>query len=466
MKNIILQREISILLGCFVLSRVAVAGSGVRFQYEALFTYWQYLDVESLRYHALQSIWYMHGQPPLFNLFVAAVLKWSGGYERIVFPVVWMVCSFCNAVLLLRIVKTRVSVWWLPLAAALWYVLSPATILFENELFYTSITSLLLLLGTWFLDRFVQRGRMFFLLAFLGWVSMLCLTRTTFHLLWLAGIAGILAACCYHNPLFKKILVAGMVALLLVGSWYVKNSWLYGSFSVSSWAGINFSRIVFHDVAVRDSTSIAAIHPFLPISYYKRYIPAGYSRQFAGWDDRVLLREMKSDSAINMNHAGYIQVSRRYGKASLDYMAQHPAGYLKNAAASFIIFFTPASSYFQVEKNGNRLSVYDAVYSFNLSHFFIAERDKKIALALSALPKLLVYLLVIFPLAGRVITRKKISLVEACIAWTILYILVTSTLFEYGENMRFRYEIEPLFLILACDRLSKRIHRAVYAVRA
>lgn len=438
-----------------------MAWGGVRFQYEALFTYWQYLDVDSLRYHALQGIWYMHGQPPLFNLLVAAVLKWSGGYEQAVFRIMWMAVSFCNALLLFRILKTRVSIWWLPLAAALWYVLSPATILFENELFYTSFTALLLLLGIFFLDGFVRNRRSSFLLAFFGAACLLCLTRATFHLLWLGGIGCILCMGYYRKPVFKKVGVAGMASVLLVSGWYIKNAILFGSFSVSSWAGINFSRIVFNDAAVRDSTSIAAIHPFLPISYYKQYISAGYTQQFAGWDDRVLLREMKSDTAINMNHAGYIQVSRRYRKDCLDYIAKHPAGYLKNAVASFVIFFTPASSYFQVEGNCNRLSVYDAVYSFNLSHLFTAEHDKKIALAFSALPKLLIYLLVLFPLARRVIARKRISLTEATIAWTVLYVLITSTLLEYGENMRFRYEIEPLFLILACEVLGKRMHKAV-----
>lgn len=441
---------------CFVVSRWLVAQSGITFQYGALFTYWQYLDVDSLRHNALSSVWYMHGQPPLFNLLVAAVLKSSGGYDRTVFRVLGMLISFGNAVLLLRILKSRIGPGWLPLAAALWYVLSPATILFENELFYTSFTSLLLLLGFLFLNRFANSGRSASLTGFFGLLVILCLTRATFHLVWLTGTGIILVMAYYKKPLFKKVLVAGFVSVLLVSGWYVKNAVLFGSFSASSWTGINLSRIVFHEVPVSDSSSIAAIHPFLPISYYKRYISAGYRTQYAGKNDPVLLREMKNDSAINMNHAGYIQVSRRYMEACLQYIAQHPAGYIKNVATSFIIFFTPASSYFQVRENCSRLPVYDVLYSFNLSHFFSTEEGRKAALAFSALPKFLAYLLIFSGLFKSGIRQKKISVTEAFIVWSVFYLLFTTTLFEYGENMRFRYETEPLFLILACGLLNKR----------
>ncbi|MBE7169808.1 MAG: hypothetical protein INR73_04420 [Williamsia sp.] len=456
MRKIILQHEIAVLLGCFVLSRLLVAGSGVLFQYEPLFTYWQYLDINCLRHEALKSVWYMHGQPPLFNLVVAAVLKGSGPYDRPVFQLIWMGISLCNALLILRLLKSRLGGGWLPLAAALWYALGPATILFENELFYTSFASLLLLLALFYLNRFEQRGHVTQLPGFFFFLVLLCLTRATFHLLWLIGVCGALGVVYNRKRLFKWVVGLGLASLLLAGSWYLKNAILFGTFSVSSWTGINFSRIVFHDVSIRDSSSIAAIHPFYPVSYYKRYISPDFQQQYEGKDDPVLLHEMKNDSAINMNHVGYVQVSRAYMKAGFGYISHHPAGYLKNTATSFVIFFTPASSYFQVAENCRKLSWYDALYSFNLSHFFSTKPQQKAALVVSALPKLLVYCLVFWLLVKRSISQRRIGTTEAFIAWTILYILVTSTLFEYGENMRFRYEVEPLFLILGAGLIGRR----------
>lgn len=457
MRKIILRNEIGILLTCFVVSRVLAAWLGITFQYGALFTYWQYLDVESLQHRALKSVWYMHSQPPVFNLLAALVLQSSGMYAKQVFQGLWLAISFCNAWLLLRMIKSMVVNSYLPLLIAIFYLLSPATILYENELFYTSFTSLLLLLSVFFLQQFVQRKERFSLPAFFVCMSMLCLTRSIYHLCWLVFVCMILLINNYKKPDFKKVVFGSVLSTLLVSGWYVKNYVLFGIFSVSSWTGINLSRIVFHDIPIHDSANIAAIHPFFPVSHYKRYISAGYREKYAGADDFVLLREMKNDSAINMNHAGYIQVSEKYMEASLRFIRQHPVAYIRHMVTSSVIFFSPASSYFQIEANNSKISLYDMIYSFNMSHVFVTKEDKKLALAVSAIPKCILYFSVIIFTLKRAFIRKYLPITSAYIICTILFVFIITTMFEYGENMRFRYELEPLFLIITAELLAVRL---------
>ena len=465
MKKIILRHEQLVLFGCFVVSRLLASRSGVYFGYEALATYWQYLDITSLQHHLLKNIWYMHSQPPLFNLLAGMVLQASGEHARSAFQVLWLGMSFFNASLLLRVIR-RVGVQgMLPLLVAAFYLLSPATILFENELFYTTFTSLLLLLSVLLLQRYSENRSVPHLAAFLVPVALLCLTRSLYHLAWLAAVCALVLYSCYKRPGFGRALVTGITAILVAGSWYLKNYLLFGVLSVSSWTGINFSRVVFHDVPVTDSASIAAIHPFLPVSYYKLYISSNYQQQYAGMDDRILLREMKSDTSINMNNAGYLQVSEKYMQASLHFVRRHPASYIKNVCISFLIFFTPASSYFQVKENCNHIAWYDMMYSFNLSHLFGDGDKKKMALVASSVPKFLLYLLVMAYTVMRERKSGKFSLVSAFILFTILFVLVTGTLMEYGENMRFRYEVEPLFLVL-CAGVSSTIFNKQAANRS
>jgi len=127
---------------------------------------------------------------------------------------------------------------------------------------------------------------------------------------------------------------------------------------------------------------------------------------------------------------------------------------LKNVLQSTIIFFTPATRYPLAEEKAGKIKYYDAVYSFNLSHFAEGKQQRRIALTLSAIPKLLFYLTVFFFLAKFVIRNKKISLLNLFITITIVFVFSVSSLFEHYENMRFRYEIEPLFLILLAQVMA------------
>ncbi len=459
MRNRILRHQFTVLSLVFAVSRLLVYRSGIRFNVTPIYTYWQYLDVVSLQHQLLKSVWYLHSQPPVFNLLAGAVLKLSGEEAPVVFHVLWPGITFLNAVLLLKITRKFSLPVWLPLLIATWYLVSPATILFENELFYTSFSSLLLLLCVFFLQRLETGKRGYAAAGFFLVASLLCLTRSLYHLVWLAAVSGVLLFNYYRRPGFRRVVLFAAGALLLTGSWYLKNLVVFGTFTASSWTGINLSRIVFHDKPVLDSGRIEAIHPFYPVSYYKRYLRKNDSLRFAGKDDRVLLREKKSDSAINMNHVSYIRISEGYGTAARRYIRQHPMAYLKNVGISAIIFFTPASSYFQVEANDRKMAWYDVVMSWNFSHFLETRQGKKKMLALCALPEALFYL---FVFAGlyKASRRKPIPLSLVFITGSILFVFITSSLLEYGENMRFRYELEPLFLILA-GWVSNNLRRPV-----
>ena len=59
----------------FGLSRVIFFFCGVRYNANLLFQGWQFLDVELLKHRLLESLYYQHSQPPLFNLFLGLVLK-------------------------------------------------------------------------------------------------------------------------------------------------------------------------------------------------------------------------------------------------------------------------------------------------------------------------------------------------------------------------------------------------------
>lgn len=453
MENRSSRRNIFILLVCFILSRVIIKSLGISFVYKTIFEYWQYLDVESLEHNLLQSLWYQHSQPPVFNLLLGVVLKCSHSNAPLIFEILFLLISISNAYLLLNILEKIACGKYLPLVIALIYILSPATILFENELFYTSFTSFLLLSLITFLINFIHTPTTARGIGIFSALTLLGLTRSTYHLILLIFICGFLIFRFYRRKGSKLILLGSLISLGIVGGWYLKNYFVFDNFSSSSWLGINLSRIVFHDIRIGDSSTIASVHPGLPLSYYKKYIDDEYKIKYAGLNDRILLNEIKNESFINMNHAGFLEVSQKYLEASERYIFEKPYTYLGHAFTSLVIFFSPASSYFKVEENNSRMRYYDLVYSFNLSHFFKEKKKKRVALAISAIPLFLIYISVFGTVLRKALRNRFISTINFTIITIILFILLISTFFEYGENMRFRYELQPLFLILASQAM-------------
>jgi len=439
----------------FLISRTIIFLFGVHLDYSALYKNWQYLDVTTLRTNIWTGVWFDHTQPPVFNLLLSAVLYGAGSWAPLAFSLIFKLISLVNALLLFSILRQTLSHPRLPLLFTLLYLLSPASIIFENELFYTSFISTLLLISCYFLLDLSKGIRTGNAIGFLLPLVLVALTRSMYHI----GLLFILCTVviCYHwNARGARLLVTlSALSLVLVGSWYVKNYMLFRTFSTSSWMGMNLARNVFHDAVLTDSSRIETIEPFSNISVYDHFRSPQEEQQYKGLDDRDLLQEFKNDSFWNEKHVGYLRVSQAYMKASKQAIRTHPAAYLKNVLQSAIIFFAPATRYPPSEYQAAKIKYYDLVYSFNLSHFARGKQQRRLALTLSALPKLLFYCFVFFNIAQLTLREKKIPCLTLFTTILIGYIFCVGSLFEHYENMRFRYEIEPLFLILAAGVLQR-----------
>jgi len=448
--------DVWLILIVFLISRLLVSFLGIQMDYGALFRNWQYLDIGTLHGDLLKGVWYDHTQPPVFNLLLGIMLQLFGTHARLAFVLLLKAITLINTFLLLGILRKVTSHPRLPLLLTLLYLLSPATIIFENELFYTSFITMLLLIATRYLLQLegpISRRQVLGLFIPL---ILVCLTRSMYHFIWLLALS-VLILVWYRRRQHTRILFTGaFVALLLVSGWYVKNYFIFHQLSASTWMGMNMARNVFHDATVTDTGNIASIEPFSRISAYRRFLPPGYGSQYAGLEDRVLLEEWKNDSFINEKRVGYIEVSRLYTEESKKAIRSHPIAYLKNVIQSAIIYFAPATRYPTTEYLSEKMSWYDVLYSFNLSHFAHGKQQRRIALTLSAIPKFFIYLFVFYWLIRETIRRKQVpgGLLTLFITCIIGYIFVVSSLFEHYENMRFRYEAEPLFMVLLAIVLS------------
>src|SRR5437868_15126712 len=90
------RRGMLFVVAAIVASRVIYYLLGVRFDMTPLGKFDQILDPVLLRTNLLQSLWYLHSQPPAFNLGLGIVLKLFPGYEGIAFHASWILMGLAG----------------------------------------------------------------------------------------------------------------------------------------------------------------------------------------------------------------------------------------------------------------------------------------------------------------------------------------------------------------------------------
>jgi hypothetical protein len=217
----------------FAASRLCGWHAGVRFDAQPLLDYWQFLDPQELRGHLLRSLFYLHSQPPLFNLFLGVGLKLFQNPA----PFFWLAFLAAGAGLHLSLYALcrLIGVPRLGAAAAAsLFALSPASILFENLLFYTYPAAALVVMAALFVGGAFE-GRDLHLWAFMGALCALTLTLSLFQLLFPVAWAGLLLAV-RGQPRRRKVLVLGPL-LLLAALPYVRTRRSLGASRAAPGAG-------------------------------------------------------------------------------------------------------------------------------------------------------------------------------------------------------------------------------------
>src|SRR5216117_828059 len=95
-----------VLVVAFITSRVFyLFYLNVRFDADPLDYFLQFADPQLLKDDLIRSIFYMHGQPPLFNLFLGLVLKLFPETYALLFHLVYLTLGLLFAISLLLVLE-------------------------------------------------------------------------------------------------------------------------------------------------------------------------------------------------------------------------------------------------------------------------------------------------------------------------------------------------------------------------
>ncbi len=456
----------------FALSRIIYFISGVRFDIEPLGDYWQFIDPALLRTNLFESLYYLHSQPPLFNLFLGVVLKLLPGYEAIAFHIIFLASGLTLSVSLYLLMTGLGSSGRLSSILTIVFIASPSCVLYENFLFYTYPVAAVLTLSALLLHRYLKSGRLRHLVVLFALLASLVLTRSAFHLAWFVILA--LPLIWFQRRHWKKIALAAGVPFLLCFLLYAKNLHAFGSFSSSSWFGMNFARLTtwrlplderYNLILQRKISTLSLVKPFRKLETYQdhSHVPLAEPTGIP-----VLDRTQKSSGAPNLNNLTYINISRQYWRDARYILTHYPGTYIGSLFESLFIYFIPTDSYPFLEDNRRKIDIIDRAYNLILCGQFRYEKeitDERTFLNMGLFTALGYIVVAIYGLLLLIqaFRRKPMGLPYALtllFIWlNLLYVTIVGNAFELGENNRFRFIVDPLFLVLLGLALKRRFRR-------
>ncbi|NOZ00663.1 MAG: hypothetical protein GXP54_02080 [Deltaproteobacteria bacterium] len=214
---------------------------GVRINIFPLFDYVQIVDPLYLQTDLLRSLLFLHIQPPGFNLFLGLVLKLFPH----LYPMAFQGIFFVLAILLLFVlfalqVRFGVSRHVAFLVTGLLGA-SPDFILYEHHLFYTFGIASLWLLSVLELHRFLRSRRLKNLVVFYLILAVLAWTRSLIHLTYCIAVS--VYVLWITRPTSKGRLAATLIMLAVVMAPYVKNWVVFGKFTQSTLFPGNIAKV-------------------------------------------------------------------------------------------------------------------------------------------------------------------------------------------------------------------------------
>ena len=129
----------------FGLSRLGAYAAGMRFDPSPLVTFWHFPDRALLRGHLFQTLFYMHDQPPLFGLVVGTVLKFFPHAFATVMHGIYIALGLIATLALYALLRQFGFSDRGSALVAVGFTLLPATMVYEQWLFYEYPTMTLLL---------------------------------------------------------------------------------------------------------------------------------------------------------------------------------------------------------------------------------------------------------------------------------------------------------------------------------
>ncbi len=416
-----------------------------------------------LQTRLMETLFYLHLQPPLYNLWIGLLLKVFPDGAKAAYLVLSHALGLAICLGLFALMKRLKVPLLVAFVLTALFTLSPGLIHYERHIWHTFICGTFLVLAAVFLHRHLTRAGTIDAAVYYFLLAAAVLTRTTFHFLWFLGAAAIPFIPAGRQ--WKKLIRAAALPFLLVLGWHVQHIWIFGYPTTSFSLGKQMLLMAIHEMPdevleeiVRKSEGKIIEKPtiFLPRPYefaerFRELPPTGIPA--LDWEYRYHTQP----EHFNANHIAYLHMGREWQSDARIIIPRAPRYFGRSVAFAARDYFRPAEDIFRDDPNNpppRWERIYDLFYGRFGSWGLITVRTQMVWIfdrrpawfMLFGFPLLFVY--GILAARRRFSRDKPFSLTVIFILWTIFWVTSVIVLMTLGESMRYRSKIDPFYVAL------------------
>lgn len=445
-----------ILISIFILSRAIYWFLGIRFDSSPLNWFIQYLDPYLLKSKLAESLFYLQSQPPLFNLFLGAILKVFSGNEDLVFSLIYFLFGLTLYLGIYNIMLMLEISFWVRFVLSTIFIISPASITYENWLFYSYPTTAFLAISVFCLFMFLEKKKPIYLHYYFWLLLTICLIRSTFHIAYFVFMIIFLIRLIKDK---KKILVASLIPLLIISALYLKNFILFQTVSMFPPVGMDIANKTIKYAPVYEIEKLVQEKKLDALVLAKTYTsldkyPSKYLENEKYKNIEALTQIKKESGYINLNNYGYIQVSKDFFKNALLFFYYKPMlfikAYFQSTINAFLLYFCPSTfDYEFTSSNLEKVRTIDNFFNKFIYFQILLPSGAMLFLTLNICLQAIFWfsVLVSIGLINLKIDQLKLTIIRV-MTFNIVFVTLICNLFIIGENNRYRFEVDPFYLIM------------------
>lgn len=432
-------------IGNFVIDKGILNDTPVQITWDR---FWQTAPLEMLRESPIETIFYYHSQPPLFNLLGSVI-------GNIFYPFHLDALYTLNILLgCLIIYMTGIILEYLVPSGLIrsivliFVALYPALFLYETYILYDHLTAFWVVLCVFWALRFKSSQHTYYLYWFFVTLNLLVLTRSFFHPILLLVFLLILPFCIVSSRRWFLLICTSICTVTLI--FLIKNLLVFGFFGLSSWQGMNIFRVASRPYTQSDlielaengviDVVVAEVPHFQPPADYEAY----------GFNSTSQIAVLSQNDRNNIN---YIEISNTYGKNAIILLKLDPLEYLKTVVLNYFRYTRPSTRFHHLTYNAAEMTFHLSVYDIVIGQI-ISPDDWEIPIFSIILLLVLSSSIVYVVKKGRTSIQWWREFLNREFIMIILFIFICyglsiGILLEHGESDRFKYLTEiPMIIFI------------------
>jgi hypothetical protein len=456
-----------LLIGFFILSRIAYFILGVRFDDSPLHIFWQYVDPILLKEQLFESIFYLHSQAPIFNSLLGFFLKISASNFSLLFWGFHILLGLNIACLLFLILKKYCSSST-SLCIAIIFSCNPITILYENWLFYPYFIAFLIIFLVFSYMKFIETQKVYYIYLLSPTLLLICLTKASYSLVFFIAIFLFVIFSIKVKKLSfntTKVYLPFVLSFLILFMFYLKNYYLFDTFSLSSWGGLQLWFALsyqYHPDEIKNlsDTGVISEFPKTLSDNFSAYSPISQNSTLTGLNFPnvpVLQNRYKSSGSVNYNYWEYIIRSKNLLHDSSKLIAYNPIRYCKIILFSLMVYTWPGDEADPFNIYSKKIESLLSLFKITYLEIAVNLNDKIYKFGITIITLIIIYPSYIIQTSYNQLKHRDIqnfTLIALFILLIIGFNLLMDILVVPNDPNRQRFEVEPLLYIAFAFLLS------------